>query len=66
MNKREAKRLAEEDTTAYAVFARGRVGASMSTVTGYRNALIVRKSNGAGAVILTESEIEKVRGGWRP
>lgn len=67
MNKREAERLADEDTTTYGVFWRGKSGgAGMAQVTGYRNAKIFRKGCGDGAVILTKSEIERVRKGWRP
>jgi hypothetical protein len=55
MNKREAKRIAEEDTTPYGV----RDGAALYRVTGYRNAKIIR-GNKAGAVILTASEMERL------
>lgn len=66
MNKREAKRLAEEDTTVYAVYWRSGAGLGLATCTGYCNASIFRRGCGAGALILTGSEIERVRGGWRP
>lgn len=51
MTKREAKRIAEQDTTAYGVKA----GAALYRVTGYRNARIIR--NTTGGVILTASEM---------
>lgn len=66
MNKREAKAAAEADTTPYAVYKAGRFGASLTHVTGYRNAKIVRGNRPDGSVILTESEIKKLRKGWRP
>lgn len=58
MNKREAKRIAEEDTTPYGVLRQERDHKSLTLVTGYRNAKIVRSKDG---VILTESEIKKLR-----
>lgn len=64
MNKREAKRLAEEDTTPYGVLSRGKGGYGLTHVTGYRNAKIVHRST--GGVILTASEVERTRKGWRP
>jgi hypothetical protein len=66
VSKREAKRIADEDTTPYAVFWRTKKGdgAGMATVTGYRNAKIFQGT--AGGVILTASEIKRVREGWRP
>jgi hypothetical protein len=63
MNKREARRMAEADTTPYGVLSRGRTGYGLIHVTGYRNARIVHRP---GDLILTASEIERVRTGWRP
>ena len=54
MNRREAKRLAEEDTTPYGVKRSG----ALYLVTGYRNAKIIAGRD-ANAVILTASEMRK-------
>lgn len=64
MNKREAKRLAEEDATPYGVLSHSRTGYGLIHVTGYRNAKIIRQTT--GGVILTASEIDRTRRGWRP
>lgn len=64
MNKREAKRLAEEDSTPYGVFSRGGGGACLIRVTGYRNARIARDKK--PDLILTESEMNRLKEGWRP
>ncbi len=61
MNRREAKRLDEADDTRYGVLAQGSSGKGLFLVSGYRNAKIVRDSMPA-SVILTASEIEKLRG----
>lgn len=55
MNRREAKRIAEEDTTPYGV----KDGAALYKVTGYRNAKIIRGDK-PGAVILTAGEMERL------
>jgi hypothetical protein len=59
MNKREAKRMREEDSTPYAVKSQGRSGISLIHVTGYDNARKVR-SKIAGAVILTAAEAKRL------
>ena len=63
MNRREARQLANEDPTPYGVLSSGKSGFGLILVTGYRNARIVA---GEEDIILTESEIIKVRKGWRP
>jgi len=54
VNRREARRIAEEDTTPYGVLD----GNALYKVTGYRNAKIIRGSR-ASAVILTASEMRR-------
>jgi hypothetical protein len=63
VNKCEARRLADEDTTPYGVLSRGRTGYGLIHVTGYRNAKIMSRP---GDLILTASEVKRVRAGWRP
>jgi hypothetical protein len=60
VNRREAGRLAGEDSTRYGVYGDG----ALVLVSGYRNAKIVRGTS--SKLILTASEIERVRAGWRP
>lgn len=59
VSRREAKRIAEQDTTPYGVLTQHRNGKGLVRVTGYKNAEIIR--NGSGGVILTASEMRALQ-----
>jgi hypothetical protein len=60
LNKREAKKIAEEDTMPYGVLKVERGTKALYKVSGYRNAKIIRGSKADGSVILTASEMRRM------
>ncbi len=58
MDKRTAKKIAEEDTTSYGVLKQGKGARALYLVSGYRNAKIIRGNKPDGSIILTASEMK--------
>jgi hypothetical protein len=67
MDKRTAKRLADKDSTEYAVYWRSGGGLGLATgIRGYRNARAFLAGLKGPALILTRAEAARIRDGWRP